>query len=179
MGAMSSQMTSLAIVYSIIHSGADQRKHQSSASLAFVCGEFTGGRWIPRTKASDAENASVSWRHHVVTVRGTSMLGKTWGQSLPARGPKHSLTHWGRVTHICVRKLAIICSDNGLSAGRCQAIIWTNAGILSIGPWEQSSILIKIHIFSFTETHLKMSAAKARPCVIPGPQCVKKRYVCI
>ena len=38
MGAMASQITSLAIVYSTIYSGADQRKHQSSASLAFVRG---------------------------------------------------------------------------------------------------------------------------------------------
>ena len=36
MGAMASQITSLTIIYSTIHSGADQRKHQSSASLAFV-----------------------------------------------------------------------------------------------------------------------------------------------
>ena len=43
------------------------------------------------------------------------------------------LTHWGRVTHICVGKLIIIGSDNGLSPGRRQAIIWTNAGILLIG----------------------------------------------
>ena len=33
------------------------------------------------------------------------------------------LTHWGRVTHICVSKLTIIGSDNGLSPGRRQAII--------------------------------------------------------
>ena len=44
------------------------------------------------------------------------------------------LTHWGRETHICVGKLTIIASDNGLSPGRRQAIIWTNAGILLIGP---------------------------------------------
>ena len=36
MGGMVSQITSLTIVYSTIYSGADQRKHQSSASLAFV-----------------------------------------------------------------------------------------------------------------------------------------------
>ena len=36
MGAMASQITSLAIVYSTVYSGADQRKHQSSAPLAFV-----------------------------------------------------------------------------------------------------------------------------------------------
>ena len=38
MSAMAYQITSLKIVYSIIHSGADQRKHQSSASLDFVRG---------------------------------------------------------------------------------------------------------------------------------------------
>ena len=40
----------------------------------------------------------------------------------------------GRVTHICVSKLTICGSDNGLSPGRRQAIIWTNAGTLWIGP---------------------------------------------
>ena len=44
------------------------------------------------------------------------------------------LTHWGRVTHICASKLTIIGSDNSLSPGRRQAIIWTNAGIMLIGP---------------------------------------------
>ena len=48
-------------------------------------------------------------------------------------GP-HVLTHWGRVTYIRIGKLTIIGSDNGLSPGRRQAIIWTNAGILLIGP---------------------------------------------
>ena len=48
MGTMTSQITSLKIVYSTVYSGTDQRNHQSSASLAF-CGEFTGDRWIPRT----------------------------------------------------------------------------------------------------------------------------------
>ena len=38
MSMMASQITSLTIVYSIVYSGADQRKHQSSASLAFVGG---------------------------------------------------------------------------------------------------------------------------------------------
>ena len=48
MGAMTSQIPSLTIVYSTVYSGADQRKHQSSTSLAFVR-EFTGDRWILRT----------------------------------------------------------------------------------------------------------------------------------
>ena len=46
MGSIASQFTSLTIVYSTVYSGADQRKHQSSASLAFVRGIHR----IPRTK---------------------------------------------------------------------------------------------------------------------------------
>ena len=76
-----------------------------------------------------------------------------------------ALTHWGRVTHICVGKLTIIGSDNGLSPGRRQAIIWTNAGILLIGPLgtKFSEILIKIYTFSFKKINLKVSSGKWRP----------------
>ena len=72
------------------------------------------------------------------------------------------LTHWGRVTHICVGNLTIIGSDNGLSPGRRQAIIWTNAGILLIGPLRTnfSEIVIGIQTFSFKKMHLKTSSAK-------------------
>ena len=75
------------------------------------------------------------------------------------------LTHWGRVTHICISELTTIGSDNGLSPGRRQAIIWNNAGILSIGLLGAnfSEILIEILIFSFKKMHLKVSSAKCRP----------------
>ena len=75
------------------------------------------------------------------------------------------LTHWGRVTHTCVSKLNIIGSDNGLSPGRCQAIIWTNAEILSIGPLGTnfSENLIEINSFPFKKTRLKMWLGIWRP----------------
>ena len=62
------------------------------------------------------------------------------------------LTHWGPVMHICISKITIIGSDNGLSPGWCQAIIWTNAGILLFGPLvtnfnENSYIFIKENPF--------------------------------
>ena len=78
---------------------------------------------------------------------------------------KISLTHWGRATHISVSKLTIIGSDNGLSPGRCQAIIWTSAGILLIGPLgtNLNEILIEILTFSFKKMRLKVSSAKRRP----------------
>ena len=72
------------------------------------------------------------------------------------------LTHWGRVTHICVRKLTVIASDNGLSPERRQAIIWTNARIMLIGPLGTnfSEIFIEIQTFSLKKIRLKMSSAK-------------------
>ena len=73
-----------------------------------------------------------------------------------------SLTHWGRVMHICISKLTIIGLDNGLSPGRRQAIIWTNVGISLIRTLGTnfSEILGEIHSFSFSKMHLKMSSAK-------------------
>ena len=66
--------------------------------------------------------------------------------------------------HICVSKLTIIGSDNGLSPGRRQAIIWTNAGILLIGLLGTNfgEILVGIQTFSLKKLHLKTSSAKWR-----------------
>ena len=70
-----------------------------------------------------------------------------------------------RDTYICISKLTIIGSDNGLSPDRRQAIIWTNAGLLLIGPLRTnfSEILIEILTFSFKKMRLKVSSAKRRP----------------
>ena len=77
---------------------------------------------------------------------------------------RHALTQWGRVTHICVSKLTIIGSVNGLSPDRRQAIIWTNVGILLSGPLGTnfSEISIEILTFSFKKMRLKVSSAKRR-----------------
>ena len=83
---------------------------------------------------------------------------------------QHWLTHWARVALICVGKLSIIGSDNALSPGRRQAIIWTNAGILLIGSLRTnfSEIWVGNHILSSKKIHLKkivwkMSAILIRP----------------
>ena len=79
----------------------------------------------------------------------------------------------GRVTHICVGKQTIIVSDNGLSPGRRQAIIWTNAGILLIGPlgkniqWNfHRNSNIFIHENAFENDVREMAA------ILPRSQCV-------
>ena len=73
---------------------------------------------------------------------------------------KWLLTCWSLLMHICVSKLTTIGSHNGLSPGRCHAIIWTNPGILLIGHigTHFSEILIKIYTFSFRKMHLKISS---------------------
>ena len=87
------------------------------------------------------------------------------------------LTHWGRVTHICVGNLTITGSGNGLSPGRRQATTWTNIGILLIGPLGTnfSEMLIEIHTFSFKKIHLKMPSGKWRPFCL-GLNVLMKHY---
>ena len=77
------------------------------------------------------------------------------------------------MTHICASKLIIIGSDNGLSHGRCQAIIWTNAGILLIGPLGThfNEILI-----AFKKMYLKTSSRKWRP-FCPASMCKYTSFV--
>ena len=85
-----------------------------------------------------------------------------------------TLTHWGRVTHICVSKLIIISSDNGLSPGRRQAIIWTNAGIMLIGLLGTNFSEIDLYIFiqenAFENVLWKVAA------ILSWPQCVNENY---
>ena len=84
------------------------------------------------------------------------VFGRCWFKMM-FRGAEPYSTHWGRVTHTCVSKLTIIASDNGLSPGRRQAIIWTNDGLLWIRTLgtNLSEILSKIDT-------LKMWSAKWR-----------------
>ena len=55
MSAMAHQMSSLTIVYSTVYSGADQRKHQSSGSLAFV-------KEIQRWPVNSPHKGPVTWK---------------------------------------------------------------------------------------------------------------------
>ena len=91
-------------------------------------------------------------------------------------------THWGRVTHICVSKLTIIGSDNGLSPERRQAIIWTKAGnIVDLTlrnklQWNGNrNSYIFIQENPFENVVWKMAAILSRPqCVkIPSPSSLK------
>ena len=88
---------------------------------------------------------------------------------------RRQLTQWGWVTHICVSKLTITDSDNGLSPGRRQAIIWTYAGIFVNWTlrnkfqwnWNRNSYIV-IQENAFENVVRKMVAILSRP------QCVKE-----
>ena len=73
MGAMASQITSLIIVYLTVYSGADQRKHQSSASLAFVWGIHrwpvnSPHKWPVTRKMFQFDDVIMSCRHSLGDV---------------------------------------------------------------------------------------------------------------
>ena len=69
------------------------------------------------------------------------------------------------VPPICVSESVRIGLNYGLSPIQHQAIIWTNARLLSIGPLGTNfgELLIGIQNFSFSKMHLKISSAKWRP----------------
>ena len=145
-----------------------------------LCGEFTGHRWIPLTKASDAELWCFLWsapwingrvnnseagdlrRHRAYYDVIVMIIWWPVSRRVYASPSLNQLsTDWGRVTHICVSKITI----NGLAPGRPQAIIWSNAGILLIRRLgtNVSEISSEIRTFSLKKMHLKMSSGKWRP----------------
>ena len=114
----------------IKHEGNKSNQTTKPATLKNVISELTSTdqqRYYNKTKQFPTHNALLKWSHIFAPVlvykqRFALRLGYLYVIAL-------SLTHWGRVTHICDCNLTIIGSDNGLSPGRHQAIIWTNAGI--------------------------------------------------
>ena len=101
-----------------------RRRSQKTSKLhvtGLCAGNSPGTGEFPAQMASNMENVSIWWRHHVR-----------------------------------------LSDEYGLSPVLCQAIIWTNAGILLIGPLGTnfSELLIRVHTFSFKKMHMKMSSAK-------------------
>ena len=84
------------------------------------------------------------------------------------------LTHWGRVMHICVGNLTTIGSNNGLSPDWCQAIIWTSAGILLIGPLRTNfSEIFSRNYNIFIQENVFESVVCEMASILSRPQCVK------
>ena len=117
-------------------------------------------KWYTRETHVKVRSREISFAHYLLLALFTVVLMrcfKTSGQlkSMLLMNEISSLTHWGRVTHICV---------------------WISAGILLIGPLgvNFSEILIEIKIFSFKKCIWKC-------CLENGshharPQCVKMSF---
>ena len=71
MSAMASQITIVSHFCSAVCPGADQRKHQSSASLAFVWGIHRWPEDSPHNGTATRKIFSIRWRHHVYFMRHT------------------------------------------------------------------------------------------------------------
>ena len=131
-------------------------KGQWGGALMFwlICVWING--WVNNRKAGDLRRHRS--HYDVIVMSDAIWCHGTWSTL-------NQLTHWGRVTHICVSELTIIGSDNGLSPRRRQAIIWNNAGLLLIEPLgtNVSEISIGIQTFSFKKMHLNMSSGKWPP----------------
>ena len=117
MGAMASQITSLTIVYSTVYSGRDQRKRQSSASLAFVRGIHRGPmnsphKWPVTRKMfpfddviMNAEDHTIrAWQSHPLVLVKTFKIDSTPRKS-GSRGDHDFNTLKPRDEYICGSKL--------------------------------------------------------------------------
>ena len=105
MGTMASHITSLTIVYSTVYSGADQRKHQSSASLAFV-------RWIHRGPV----NSPHKWPVTRKMVPFDDVIRTVHCWSLPGKPVAHWVSDENNDPDSC-HHMASLCS-NELNASR-------------------------------------------------------------
>ena len=108
------------------------------------------GNWWP----GDARNKSTGTQYHgiFIAIPEYPMVSNT-------EIKEDLINSLDRVTHTCVGKRTIVGWDNGLSPGRRQSIILTNAGILLIGPLGTNfnGILNEIHTVLFKKIHFKCS----------------------
>ena len=77
MRAMGSQIPSLAIVYSTVYSRR-RWKNITAPRYRPLGGEFTGDRWFPAQRASNAENVSIWWRHRVYLRCQSKVSRSSW-----------------------------------------------------------------------------------------------------
>ena len=99
MGAIASQINSLAIVYSTVYSDAHQRKHQSSASLAFVWGNHQGPvnsphKWPVTWKMFPFDDVIITTEGHAVSYVPMSMVCSNSNEACLVNGCATWFTFW-------------------------------------------------------------------------------------
>ena len=107
MTAMASHFTSLMIVSLAVDSGEDQRKHPSSALLAFVRGNSPVTGEFPTQKASNAANVSIWWRNHGVHWIGRYCTVTPWFDDINA--PFDAVKYYWKWYRVRQRQLLSFC----------------------------------------------------------------------
>ena len=74
MGAMASQITSLASVYSAVQLGADQRKYQRPVSLAFVWGINSPHKWPVRRRMFPFDDVIIMYYKNIVNTMAQTLF---------------------------------------------------------------------------------------------------------
>ena len=178
MGAISPQMTSLTIFYSTVYSAADQRKHESSASLAFVWGIHRGPvnsphKWPVTRKMFPFDDVimnatmisvlvGVGHKYNIGNVKfnatwhSNGMMcnvvyiypvinvcnkkTKTYNVPRATTTISYCLTHWGRVTHICVGNLTILVQIMACRLAGSKPLSEPMMEYCQLDPKEQTSV---------------------------------------
>ena len=156
MSTISSQITNITIVYSTVYSGAAKRRHQSSASLAFVR-ESADDRWIVRTKGQQGGKC-----FHLMT----SSWGK-WNETRTTRTPAFwdtPATPWLSILMIHIRSQVKTRQSQSYKSKKNtinsnfarnlhtrdtlwgQPIIWDNDGLLPIKLDHKKLISMKFYL---------------------------------
>ena len=146
MGAMASQITSLALVYSTVYSDADQRKHQSSASLAFVRRIHRGPvnsphKWPVTRKMFPFDDVIMTirlWVHWVamaINTRGYCQAITVMYTNVYRVRPKNDVKDSRLVMFSCG-----LVHVNLTNIIQCVAIHWENGTMLQV-PVKQPSII--------------------------------------
>ena len=147
MRVISSQITSLTIVYSTVYSA--QIKKTTKLRVTGLCAKNSPGTGeFPAQMASNAVNVSIWWRHHRILL--SAPPGQGW--------------------HIFVRiEVIVFSSEDGLSPFGRQFDILINAGLFSIGPIGTNfgDILLGIHNISSKKMYLRKASAKWHHFVSP------------
>ena len=110
MRATTSQITGVSTVYSTVGSGADQRKHQSSESLAFVISESPVISEFSAQKASNADIVSIWWRHHVLVSISLSLV-LYLHSNYQVRMPPTDVTGTWRFNQTCTQSLESLSTE--------------------------------------------------------------------
>ena len=152
MGAIASQITRLMIVYWTVYSDADQRKHHSSVSLAFV-------RGIHRWPVNHPHRGPVTQKMFPFDdVIMSYITGSDWHFSGASFNSLNLIGAYMRQHNIPTVLQIMACP-----LFNTKPLYWPMLVYCQLDPKEHSEILFKILKFSFKEMHLKMWSAKRRP----------------